>query len=374
MNIAVLTSSRADYGIYLPLLKALKADSFFNLSIIAFGTHLSHTHGETVQQIYNDGFEQVIKVDTMPDGDTPADIAAAMGKTLTGFSKVWPSHTFDLVVALGDRYEMFAACASTVPFGILLAHIHGGETTLGAIDDAFRHSITQMAAYHFATTETYAKRVAELKGSSHNVFKVGALSIDNLKSLPLLSVDEFKQRFDIDLSKKSILITFHPETVAFEQNKVYVAELIAALNEIKDHQLIITMPNADTMGNIVRAALQQFIAETPNAIGVESFGALGYLSCMKHCSMLLGNTSSGFVEAAFFPKWVINLGERQTGRILTPNILQTPINKTDILNAVQKIVKNTTPPSNNIYGTGNTAPQIVHILKEKFSQHETTSH
>jgi len=374
LNIAVLTSSRADYGIYLPLLKALKADSFFNLSIIAFGTHLSAIHGETVQQIYKDGFEQVIKVDTIPDGDTPADIAAAMGKTLTGFSKVWPAHTFDLVVALGDRYEMFAACASTVPFGIPLAHIHGGETTLGAIDDAFRHSITQMAAYHFATTETYADRVVELKGSSHNVFNVGALSIDNLKSLPLLSVDEFKQRFDIDLSKKSILITFHPETVAFEQNRVYVTELIAALKEIKDHQLIITMPNADTMGNMVRTALQQFIAEAPNAIGVESFGTQGYLSCMKHCTMMLGNTSSGFVEAAFFPKWVINLGERQTGRILTPNILQTPINKTDILNAIQKIVTSHSPPSNNVYGTGNTAPRIVTILKEKFSQHETTSH
>jgi GDP/UDP-N,N'-diacetylbacillosamine 2-epimerase (hydrolysing) len=367
LKIAVLTSSRADYGIYLPLLKALNADPFFDLSIIAFGTHLSPMHGETVQQIYNDGFERVIKADTMPQGDSPADIVAAMGKTLTAFSNIWPSTAFDLVVALGDRYEMFAACASTVPFGIPVAHIHGGETTLGAIDDAFRHSITQMASYHFATTEAYAQRVEELKGSFLNVFNVGALSIDNLKTLPLLSIDAFRERFNIDLSKKSILITFHPETVAFEQNRAYVAELIAALTELTNYQLIITMPNADTMGNMVREALQQFIANTPNAIGVESFGALEYLSCMKHCAMMLGNTSSGFVEAAFFPKWVINLGERQRGRILTPNILQTPIDKTAILNAVRKIANSDNPKPNPIYGTGNAAQRIVTILKEKFS-------
>lgn len=300
IKVAVLTSSRADYGIYYPLLSLLKQDPLFDLSIVVFGTHLSVKHGETIKQIITDGFDKLIKIETVVDGDQPEDISASMGKTLINFSTLWKENQFDVVFALGDRYEMFAACASLVPFAIPLAHIHGGETTLGAIDDVFRHCITQMATYHFTTTEQYKKRVIAIKESKENVYNVGALSIDNLKSMELLSIDNFKNKFDIDLNISSILITFHPETVAFEKNKEFVFELIGALKELKDFQLIITMPNSDTMGNFVRKELKIFIDGTSNAIGVESFGILGYLSCMKHCEMMLGNTSSGFTEALFF--------------------------------------------------------------------------
>ena len=363
MKVAVLTSSRADYGIYLPLLKALKNDSFFDLSIIAFGTHLSKKHGYTLNQIIEDGFEVPIKVDTMPDGDSPIAISEAMGKTITNFSKVWNEHKFDLVFCLGDRYEMFAACASSVPFNVKLAHIHGGEQTLGAIDDAFRHAITHMSTYHFTTTEQYKNRVTELKGSSKNIYNVGALSIENLKTLPLLSIEEFKDKFNINLSKPSILITFHPETVSFEKNEMYINELIAALSEIKSYQFIITMPNADTMGNMIREKLYSFIKNNDNAIGVESFGALGYLSCMKHCSFMLGNTSSGFVEASFFPKYVINLGERQTGRIVTENILNCPIEQKGIVKAINSFLNVKLPKTINVYGEGNTSEKIIQSLK-----------
>lgn len=349
------------------MLKALETDPFFDLSIIAFGTHLSSIHGETIRQIAADRFETILRVETMPAGDTPADIVRAMGQTMIRFSDLWSSHSFDLVIALGDRYEMFAACASVLPFTIPIAHIHGGETTEGAIDDAFRHSITHLSTYHFVTTDRYTKRVAELKGSDRNIFNVGALSIDNLRSLPLLSTKMFKAQFNIDLDIPSILITFHPETVALNQNKAYIRELIAALSGISHYQLIITMPNADPMGNMIREALSAFIRETPGAVGVESFGTLGYLSCMKHCAMMLGNTSSGFVEASFFPKWVINLGERQTGRILTPNIIQTPIDKQSILDAVAAVERNGAPPASELYGQGNTAQRIVNILKEHFA-------
>jgi GDP/UDP-N,N'-diacetylbacillosamine 2-epimerase (hydrolysing) len=364
VNIAVLTSSRADYGIYLPLLKAIHNDSTLKLSVIAFGTHLSPAHGETVNAIINDGFNHIIKVDTMPDGDTPGDISRAMGKTMTAFSSVWDVNPFDLIIALGDRYEMFAACASVMPFNIPIAHIHGGETTEGAIDDAFRHGITQMSKLHFTTTKTYSNRVAELKGNNAHIYNVGALSLDNLKNTTLLSIAEFKDRFNIDMAKPGILITFHPETVALDKNKGYIGALIDALEQLTAYQLIITMPNADTMGNMIREKLNGFISATSNAIGIESFGMLGYLSCMKHCSMMLGNTSSGFVEAAFFPKWVINLGDRQKGRILTPNILQTPVTKESILAAVHKIEALGTPPPVDVYGDGHTAQRIVQLLKQ----------
>lgn len=363
MRIALLTSSRADYGIYLPLLKALKGDSIFELHIMAFGTHLSETHGKTVDQIIADGFDVAFKIDTMPESNFPVAISQAMGKTIIKFSEIWSTDTYDLVIALGDRYEMFAACASIVPFGIPIAHIHGGETTLGAIDDSFRHCITQMSKYHFTTTDFYKRRVIELKGSDKHVYNVGALSIDNLLSLPLLSLKEFKEKLKIDLSIPSILITFHPETVDFKKNKLYVSELIAALNKIQDYQFIITMPNADTMGNMIREQLSMFISENKQAIGIESFGTLGYLSCMKHCTMMLGNTSSGFVEASFFNKYVINLGDRQKGRIITGNIFNCEINTESIIAAVKNYNSYVSGSKNGIYGDGNTARKIIEILK-----------
>ncbi len=367
LKIALLTSSRADYGIYLPLLTALQKDTFFELHIIAFGTHLSPMYGETVNRIAEDGFIVSWKVDTMPDGDAPESISRAMGKTMIAFSDLWEKNSFDLIIALGDRFEMFAACASSVPFGTPIAHIHGGETTLGSIDDAFRHSITQMATYHFTATDIYRERVIALKGTDKNVYNVGALSIDNLKSMNLLSIDAFRSELGIDLSIPSILITFHPETVDYHKNEIYVEELTTALQEIKGYQFIFAMPNADTMGNMIRERLNHFISLNKNAIGVESFGALVYLSCMKHCTMMLGNTSSGFIEASFFPKYVINIGERQLGRIVTSNIYTCPIQREEIIRAVACFEARKPTEKISIYGSGTAAQQIVSIIKKEFS-------
>lgn len=363
MKISVLTSSRADYSIYLPLLKALRADPFFDLRIIAFGTHLSEAFGYTVRLIEQDGFTISQAVETMPRGDAAADIATAMGETISRFAAVWQHDSSDLVIALGDRFEMFAACMAAVPFGKKIAHIHGGETTLGAIDDTFRNAITQAATLHFVTTHQYAKRVAELKGADTGIHNVGALSNDNLASLPLLDKAAFQQKFGIDLTLPSILITFHPETVGYEKNEDYIVEILSALAEVKDYQFIFTMPNADTQGNIIREHIHAFVAHTPHAVAVESFGTLGYLSCMKHCAFLLGNTSSGFVEAAFFPKYVINLGNRQTGRIITPNIRNTAIAKADILAAIEAYTGFEMPGNAHIYGTGDAAAKILTVLK-----------
>jgi len=364
MKIAVLTSSRADYGIYYPLLKLLKEDPFFDLEIIAFGTHLSVAHGYTLSCIEKDGFVVKHQIPTVPEGDKPSDIAFSIGDTIEKFSKLWNENKFDLVFALGDRYEMFAAVSATTPFNIKVAHISGGETTLGAIDNVYRHSITLMSAYHFASTDIYKKRIIEITGSEEHAYSVGALSIDNLRNMKLLSPEEFKQKFNIDLSIPTILITFHPETVSFEKNEIYISEVTKALEKCSKYQLVITMPNTDTMGNMIRSRFKDFIANASNAIEVESFGALGYLSCMKYCAFMLGNTSSGFVEASFFPKYVINLGDRQKGRLVTPNILTVPVKHEEIEQAIKK-VESLKPLENlNIYGTGNASGQIVNILKQ----------
>lgn len=363
MKIGILTSSRADFSIYLPLLKKISIEKNLELNIIAFGTHLKKDFGYTVDSIVNEGFDVAYKIDSLNYGDTPEAISNSMGKTIIKFSELWSTNKFDLVFALGDRFEMFAAVASSVPFNIKIAHIHGGETTLGAIDNCFRHSITLMAKYHFVIAEEYKNRVIELIGNAENVFNVGSLSFDNLCSLKLLSKAEFKETFKIDLELPSILITFHPETVMYELNKEYISELINALKQLTKYQLIITMPNADTNGKIVREKLNEFIKISNNAISVESFGTIGYLSCMKHCSFMLGNTSSGFAEAAFFPKWVINLGERQKGRIITPNIINISIKESEILRAVNEIEKQPMLEKIEVYGDGNAATKIMNHLK-----------
>lgn len=369
MKIGVLTSSRADFGIYFPLLKEIEKEEVFELEIIAFGTHLQEEFGYTINEIEKMGFQVKHKVYTRVKNDTPKDVSFSIGDAITSFSDFWSTFDFNLVFALGDRYEMFAAVSAASPFNIDIAHIHAGETTLGAIDNVYRHSISLMSKYVFTTTEIYKQRARTIVENPENVYNVGALSIDNLANQEFYTREEFYKLFSIDLSKPSILTTFHPETVNFEKNKEYIEELTSALYELKDaYQVIITMPNSDTLGNMIRERINKLGKQNKEIKIVESFGMKGYLSCMKECDFLLGNTSSGFVEAAFFPKWVINLGNRQDGRIITDNIINSPVTKKDILASVNLIKNKTLPQNANIYGEGNSASLIVNIIKNKYGQ------
>tara|TARA_Y100000589_G_scaffold143221_1_gene136689 strand:+ start:1361 stop:2473 length:1113 start_codon:yes stop_codon:yes gene_type:complete len=367
MKIAVLTSSRADFGIYLPLLKLLKEDKFFLLEIISFGTHLSKDHGYTYNEIDQEGFSLIHKIDTLPNGDNPKDISACIGNTVAKFAKFWNSNSYDLVFCLGDRYEMFAAVSAGLSFNQSFAHIHAGETTLGAIDNSFRHSISLFSDILFVTTEEYKKRAINIVGNDKDVYNVGALSIDNLCGIPLLTKDEFFSKFGIDMNLPTILSTFHPETINFNKNIFYIDELLSVFSDLLDtHQIIITLPNNDTMGNEVRKKIKKFKKENDSLIVVESFGVEGYLSCMKHSLFLLGNTSSGFVEASFFSKPVINLGDRQKGRIVTKNIINTNILKDEIIKSIEKINSLDLSNNNMFYGDGKSAEKIIKIIKEKY--------
>jgi len=365
LRIGLLTSSRADYGIYLPLIRLIHKEPSFNLNLIVFGSHLSKTYGKTIKQIKYDGFKVDYKTKTLSKGDKPEDMSISMATTIKGLTKIWGKNSFDLIFALGDRYEMFAAVSSVLPFIIPVAHIHGGETTLGAIDNAFRHSITCMSKFHFTSADEYRKRVMEIIGSDENVYNVGALSIDAIQSLDLLTIEQFNAKYKIDLSLPTILVTFHPETVGIEKNKIYIRELIAAMKLLTSYQIVITMPNADTMGLMIRHKLHEFIHENRNVIGIETFGSLGYLSCMKHCKLMLGNTSSGFIEAYYFQKPVVNLGNRQKGRIITQNIFNCTVEKEAILDCIKKADSYSPQVGvDQIYGTGNTAEKIIKIFKK----------
>lgn len=359
----VLTSSRADYGIYRPLLRALSEDPAFDLRILVFGTHLSERYGMTVRQIEEDGFPVEARVDTMPAGDSPGDIARSMAMTIERFSAIWKKSTFDVIIALGDRYEMFAAVASLMPFNIPVAHIHGGETTLGAIDNRFRHAITAMSTFHFPVTESYAARVAAITGNTENIYCSGALSVDAIQQTQLLTVEEIRQRLGVNMSLSTLLVTFHPETADPGNSRDHITELLSALEMIEE-QIIITMPNADAEGLTVRNEIESWATGRRGVYIFESLGSQAYLSCMSHCRAMVGNSSSGFIEAACFSLPVVNVGERQRGRILTPNICQVPVKRDMIVAAIRRVLSETATDAGNIYGNGDAAKRIVAGLRQ----------
>ncbi|MGY4383094.1 GDP/UDP-N,N'-diacetylbacillosamine 2-epimerase (hydrolyzing) [Pedobacter sp. UYP24] len=366
MKIGILTSSRADFGIYLPLIRELKKDSFFYPNIIAFGTHLSPFHGETIKQIQNEGFEVKYKVESMLLTDSPEAIATAVGLTTIKFADFWQKYKseFDLVFCLGDRYEMFAAVTAGIPFDIPFAHLHGGESTLGAIDNIYRHAITLASKHHFVATNIYSERVASIIGSDKNITTVGALSLDNVSTMEMLSIDDFRTKWDIDLSIKTILFTFHPETIAYHENWKYVNELIQAIDVIKaNYQILVTMPNADTAGNIIRNALNTNFSNDSRVFLIENLGTESYFAAMKYCSFLLGNTSSGIIEAASFGKYVINLGDRQKGRAVGNNVIHTEISSRAIINAVCEIESMESIGKENIYWNSGATNKIIEELK-----------
>ena len=365
MRVAVLTSSRADFGIYLPLLKKIKEDPFFQLSIIAFGTHLSAFHGETVNDIIAQGFDVDFRVESMLLSDSSESISTAMGLTTLKFASFWKDHEmdFDLIFCLGDRYEMFAAVTSGIPFNLVFAHIHGGETTLGAIDNIFRHSITLASKLHFVATSPFYDQVAKLIGSEKNIYNVGALSLDNLKEIKLLSPEEFKVKWGVDLTKKTILVTFHQETVQKEENIKYAFELVKVINTNPEFQFLITMPNADTMGNEIRKVWNRELKNNENVSLIENLGTQSYFTAMKFCVFLLGNTSSGIIEAASFQKYVINLGDRQQGRACSENVFHVSVDASAIQEVIKTISDDSRFSKENIYFKADSATEIIKQLK-----------
>lgn len=363
MKIGILTSSRADFGIYLPLLNLLNYDDFFELEVIAFGTHLSKKHGYTIQEVKHSDIKTIHELTTPVDNKSAVDISKNIGETINIFADFWSKNKFDYIIALGDRYEMFAAVTATTPFVYKVIHLHAGETTLGAIDNVYRHAISLMSNILLVSTDIYKEKAVQINPEART-FNVGALSVENLKKINYLSIEDFKSKFKIDLSLPTILSTFHPETVNLENNINYIKELLSSFTDLSiDYQIIITLPNADTIGDQIKEIILEYGKKHPALIIIDSLGMIGYLSCMKYCMFMLGNTSSGFVEAAFFPKWVINLGNRQDGRILTPNILSVAIDKKAILGAVQVIQRKNKISFSSIYGDGETAKKIIKILK-----------
>jgi len=366
-KICVITGTRAEYGLLRWVMQGIKDDLDLTLQVIATGMHLSPEFGLTYREIEKDGFKIDLKVEMLTSSDTPVGIAKSMGLGLIGFADALNELKPDLVVVLGDRFEIFAAVSAALVARVPVAHLHGGETTEGAFDEALRHSITKMSHLHFVAAEEYRQRVIQLGEQPERVFLVGGLGVDNIKRLELLDRAALETVLDLKLWKKNLLITFHPVTLETSTSTDQMAELLAALSTLVDTQLIFTMPNADTDGRALVKMVEQFVALHVNARAFTSLGQLRYLSCIAQMDGVVGNSSSGLAEAPSFKKGTINIGDRQQGRLQAASVINCQPFRKSIESALSELYsadfQARLTQVKNPYGEGGASAHVVNIIK-----------
>lgn len=366
-KICVITGSRAEYGLLRWVMQGIKDDRELTLQVIATGMHLSPEFGLTYREIEKDGFQIDRKVEMLTSSDTPVGIAKSMGMGLIGFADALNELKPDLIVALGDRFEIFSAVAAALVARIPVAHLHGGETTEGAFDDALRHSITKMSHLHFVAAEEYRRRVIQLGEQPERVFLVGGLGIDNIKRLKLLGRAELEATLDFQLGQRSLLITFHPVTLEMSTAANQMAELLAALAELRDTQLIFTLPNADTDGRALIKMVEQFVALKSNARAYTSLGQLRYLSCVALVDGVVGNSSSGLTEVPSLKKGTINIGDRQRGRLQAESVINCEPTRQSITDAIERLrstdFQRCLAQFRNPYGEGGASEKVIETIK-----------
>ena len=366
-KICIITGTRAEYGLLRWVMQGIKDDGELTLQIIATGMHLSPEFGLTYQAIEQDGFQIDRKVEMLTSSDTAVGIAKSMGLGLIGFADALHELQPDLIVVLGDRFEIFAAVSAGLVARIPVAHLHGGETTEGAFDEALRHSITKMSQLHFVAAEAYRQRVIQLGERPDRVFLVGGLGVDNIKHLQLLTRPALEASLDFKLGIKNLLITFHPVTLEKATAPSQMQELLAALSQLKDTQLIFTLPNADTDGRALIEMVQNYVKQHSNARAYYSLGQLRFLSCIAQVDGVVGNSSSGLAEVPSFKKGTINIGDRQRGRLQADSIINCEPTQSAIASALTQLysadfqarLHNVTNP----YGEGGASTKVVNTLK-----------
>lgn len=368
LKICVITGSRAEYGLLHFVMQSIKSDPVLTLQIIATGMHLSPTFGHTFKEIETDGFKIDYKVEMLGDVDDGYSIAESMGQGLIGFAKALNELNPDLVLVLGDRFEIFSAVAAALVAKIPVAHIHGGEVTIGAFDDAMRHSITKMSHLHFVATKSYRNRVLQLGEDPKKVFLVGGLGVDAIKQVKLLARKELERSLNLEFGPRSLLITFHPATLDETKAELQMEQLLLTLKDLTSTTLIFTAPNADTGGHSILRLIEEFVNANSNAYLFESLGQLRYLSCVAQVDGVVGNSSSGLTEVPSFKKGTINIGDRQTGRELASSVINCEPNRLAINEALEKLYSSnfqeTLLETINPYGEGGASREIVRILKE----------
>ena len=367
-KICVVTGSRADYGLLRWVMQGIKDEPELILQVIATGMHLSSTFGFTYTEIEADGFKIDIKLETLSDLDSPVGIAESTGQGLSGCAKAFDELKPDIVVLLGDRFEIFAAAAAALVARIPVAHLHGGEITIGAYDEAFRHSITKMSQLHFVAAEEYKNRVIQLGENPSNVFLVGGLGIDSIRNLTLLNREELEDSLKLKFSPKSLMVTFHPATLENQTGEHQMKELLNALSDLRHTTIIFTKPNFDAGGRVLINMIDEFIIHNTNARAFTSLGQLRYLSCIASVDGVIGNSSSGLMEVPSFKKGTINIGDRQLGRLQANSIINSQPKEKNIRDAIMRLYsedfKTILVETTNPYGEGGASSRIVKVLRD----------
>ncbi len=365
-TIGVITTSRADYGIYFPVLAEIMRHSDLTLQLYVTGSHLSAAHGQTIKFIKRDGFPIRAQVKVSLADDSAAGIAGTMGEVTRGFAQVFKKTRPDIVLVLGDRYEMHAAALAAVPFNIPLAHLHGGETTYGAIDELFRHSLTKLSHLHFPATPEFARRLYLMGEEPWRVSVSGAPGLDNLRLLPRMSRDELGRQWGFNTDRPLVVVTFHPVTLELSKTDGYIRNLLAALSRFRECSLVFTAPNADPAGIQIKKHLLRFVKLNSNATFVASFGQRGYVSLLAQAAAMVGNSSSGIIEAASFKLPVVNVGNRQAGRLRGRNVIDVLPTAVAIERGIKQALsarfKQSLRAMTNPYGDGHAARRIVQKL------------
>ena len=368
-KICFITGTRAEYGLLSRLMKMVQDDKDTLLQIVATNMHLSPKFGNTYLEIENDGFAIDYKVPIIDEDapDTATTTVLSLSKALAGFAKAYETLRPDLIVILGDRYEMLAAASAALIFKIPVAHLHGGEITEGAYDDAIRHAITKMSHLHFTSTDEYRKRVIQMGEQPDRVFNVGSLGVENVKNLPLMGKEEIEKEIGFVINKNTILVTYHPVTLGVRTVKEDIENFMAALEERKDLRIIFTMPNSDTGAQIITDAISDFVARNSDrAVAYKSLGIKRYLSVMKYVGAVVGNSSSGLIEVPSFGIPTLNIGDRQRGRVAADSVCDCKSEKVSVLKGLEKVLseqfRDLARQVHNPYEKNKTAEEIFRVV------------
>ena len=367
-KIAVFTGTRAEYGLLYWLLKDIQTDSELTLQLLVSGMHLSSEFGETYKQIEQDGFTIDEKIEILLSSDTAVGTAKSMGLGVLGFSDAFSRLEPDALVILGDRFEALAAAQTAMILRIPILHLHGGEITEGAYDDAIRHAITKLSYLHGTSTEPYRQRVIQLGESPERVYNIGAIGLDHLTRSDFMSVNEIGNSLNFDLEQPYFLVTYHPVTLGEELPEKSFLSLTEALDEFKDHKVILTYPNADDGGRKIIPLLEAYSRENSGRVlAIPSLGQKRYLSTVKHAKAVIGNSSSGIIEVPAFDVPTVNIGVRQKGRLAAKSVLNCPARKESIIEAIESAVSRSYKSANekihNPYGSGNASAKAIEMLK-----------
>ena len=367
-KVCFVTGTRADYGLLKPLMDLVNACELFTFNLIVTGSHLSRDYGYTIKNIKSDGFKIASKIEVLSGDDSRIGVSNSIAVGINGFSKAFKKINPDLVILLGDRYEILSAAISATIMGIPIGHIHGGEVTPNCYDDAIRHSITKMSHLHFVAAKEYFNRVVQMGERKKNIFLVGGLGVDCFKSIKILSKVEVEKRLKFSLLKKSLVITYHPVTLEKNTAKFQMKEILKALGSLKETSLIFTMPNADSDNKDISKIINNFVLKNSNSIFFPSLGHQLYFSTISYSDGVVGNSSSGLLEVPSMKKGTVNIGERQQGRIQASSVFNCKATKVDILRAISLLYspvgENNIQKSINPYGIGGAAKKIFNTLKK----------